>query len=147
MAEEIPEKALEIMRERFGSDSLIAVATIEEDRPSVRTVNSYYENGAFYVITHALSGKMKQIASNPNAAICGDWFTAHRNRGKHRACPRWKKRSDCVETSGGVFRMVYKRAYQRKRSDTCILRIRLTDGVLLSHGVRYDMDFSTDALN
>ena len=77
MAEEIPEKALEIMRERFGSDSLIAVATIEEDRPSVRTVNSYYENGAFYVITHALSGKMKQIASNPNAAICGDWFTAH----------------------------------------------------------------------
>ena len=77
MAEEIPEKALEIMRERFGSDSLIAVATIEGDRPSVRTVNSYYENGAFYVITHALSGKMKQIASNPNAAICGDWFTAH----------------------------------------------------------------------
>ena len=26
--------------------------------------------------------------------------------------------------------------------NTCILRIELTDGVLLSHGTRYDIDFA-----
>ena len=28
--------------------------------------------------------------------------------------------------------------------DTCILRIRLTDGVLLSHGTRYELDFTAN---
>ena len=66
-----------IIQERFGKDSLIALATVDEDIPAVRTVNTVYIDGAFYVVTYALSGKMKQIAKNPTVAICGDWFTAH----------------------------------------------------------------------
>lgn len=42
----IDPKALEIMAERFGHDTLISLATIGGNRPAVRTVNSYYENGA-----------------------------------------------------------------------------------------------------
>ena len=70
-------EAEKIMRERFGKDSIIALATVEGSMPCVRNVDAYYENGAFYIITHALSNKMKQLAQNPNAAIAGDWFTAH----------------------------------------------------------------------
>ena len=32
---------------------------------------------AFYIITHALSNKMKHMESNPVIAIAGEWFTAH----------------------------------------------------------------------
>ena len=49
-----------MMDERFGQDSIIAVATVKDGEPYVRNVNGYYENGAFYVITYALSEKMKQ---------------------------------------------------------------------------------------
>jgi len=70
-------KALSLMEERFGHDSLISLATVEDDRPSVRIVNSYYEDGAFYTVTYALSNKIKQIQKNPDVAICGEWFTAH----------------------------------------------------------------------
>ena len=69
----------QIMLERFGKDSLISLATTENNVPYVRTVNSFYEDGAFYVLTYALSGKMKQIEKNPVVAIAGDWFTAHGN--------------------------------------------------------------------
>ena len=65
-----------IMIERFEKDNIIALATLEDGIPSVRNVNAYYENGAFYVITYALSNKMKQIEKNPTVAIAGDWFTA-----------------------------------------------------------------------
>ena len=41
-------KALEVMNERFGHDTLISLATIDGNNPAVRIVNSYYENGAFY---------------------------------------------------------------------------------------------------
>ena len=48
----------QIMTERFGKDSLIALATAENNIPHVRTVNAYYEDGCFYTITWAKSGKM-----------------------------------------------------------------------------------------
>lgn len=48
-----------IMNERFGKDNVIALATIDRDSPAVRNVNAYYENGAFYIITYALSDKMR----------------------------------------------------------------------------------------
>ena len=44
-----------IMNERFGKDNVISLATAENNVPYVRSVNAYYENGTFYVITYALS--------------------------------------------------------------------------------------------
>ena len=64
-----------VMQERFGKDSLIALATTNGDYPAVRYVNAYYEDGAFYIITYALSNKMKQIGNNHNVSICGEWLT------------------------------------------------------------------------
>lgn len=74
---EFSQEAEEIMIERFGKDTVIALATTENEKPYVRYVNSYYENGAFYIITYALSNKMKHIKENSAVAIAGEWFTAH----------------------------------------------------------------------
>ena len=70
-------EAEQIMIERFGKDTIVALATTENETPYVRYVNAYYENGAFYIITYALSNKMKHIKDNPVVAIAGQWFTAH----------------------------------------------------------------------
>ena len=66
------EETEKILTERFGRDTLIALATESNGTPYVRTVNAYYEDGAFYIITHALSNKMRQLAQNPAAAIAGE---------------------------------------------------------------------------
>ena len=65
-----------IMLERFGKDSIIALATANDNIPYVRSVDAFYEDGAFYVLTHGLSGKMRQIEQNSTVAISGEWFTA-----------------------------------------------------------------------
>ena len=62
---------------KSGYDTLLSLATIDGSCPAVRTVNSYYEDGAFYTVTYALSNKMKQIEKNPEVAICGEWVTRH----------------------------------------------------------------------
>ena len=51
----ISREAEQIMMERFGKEPIIALATMENATPYVRYVNAYYENGSFYIITHALS--------------------------------------------------------------------------------------------
>ena len=73
----LSEEAEAIMKERFEKDTVIALAAAEDGIPYVRNVNAYYEDGAFYIITYALSNKMKQLEKNPVAAITGEWFTAH----------------------------------------------------------------------
>lgn len=60
-----------ILAERFGKDTLIALATVSEGRPAVRAVNTLYLDGAFYVVTYALSGKVQQLSADPHAALRG----------------------------------------------------------------------------
>lgn len=130
-----------ILTERFGRDTLIALATESGGKPYVRTVNAYYEDGAFYIITHALSNKMRQLAQNPAAAIAGEWFTAH-GRGvdlgyigkeeNRRIADRLKEAFSAWLNNGHV---------DMQDENTVLLCIRLETGTLFSHGTRYDIEF------
>ena len=65
----LSEEAEKIMTERFGKDTVLALATVEHGMPYVRYVNAYYENGAFYIITYACSNKMRHIAKDSAIAV------------------------------------------------------------------------------
>lgn len=131
-----------IMKERFGKDSIISLATSESGIPSVRNVNGYYEDGAFYVITYALSNKMKQIEKNPNVAIAGDWFTAH-GKGVNLGYFCKEDNKDIAEKLRKAFVEWIDNGHNNfDDENTCILCIQLTEGVLFSHGMRYHVDFS-----
>lgn len=138
----IPIEALRTMDERFGCDRLISIATCVGDMPYVRAVNAYYENGAFYVITHALSNKMKQLAENPNIAICGEWFTAH-GIAENMGYILEEKNADIIDKLRIAFKEWYGNGHiDEGDTNTIILRIRLTHGVLFDHGTRYELDFT-----
>ena len=135
-------KTEEILKQRFGKDSLIALATVEDGIPYVRTVDAVYIDGAFYVVTYSLSGKMQQIAKNPAVAISGEWFTAHgigENLG-HVLLPKNKAVMDILRRA---FAAWYDNGHTNEADpNTCLLKIKLTDGVLFSNGTRYDIDFT-----
>ena len=129
------------MAERFGRDNLIALATVEDGKPHVRTVNAWYADGCFYCITHDRSGKMRQIEKNNSVAVSGDWFTGHgvgENLG-HVLLPR---NNSVLENLRRVFSGWYANGHVNEADPgTCILCVRLTDGVLFADGKRFDMDF------
>lgn len=140
--EKLTEKAREIMVERFGKDNVIALATTENDIPYVRSVNAYYEEKAFYVITYGLSNKMRQIEKNPNVAIAGEWFTAH-GKGVNLGYFGKQENAEIAEKLRGAFAEWIDNGHNDfSNENTCILCIQLTEGVLLSHGTRYDIDFT-----
>lgn len=132
----------EIMDRRFGKDSLFALATAQNNMPFVRAVNTYYEDGCFYVITHALSGKMQQMKENPTCSLCGDWFTAH-GVGENMGHILAEENKELAQKLKTVFADWYDNGHSDPNDpNTVILRIRLTSGVLFSHGTRYDIDFT-----
>ncbi len=133
----LSEEAEKIMKERFGKDTVIALATLENEIPYVRYVNAYYENGAFYIITYALSNKMKQLQNNPNAAIAGDWFTAH-GKGINLGYFGKKENHGIAEKLKTAFSEWIDNGHTDfEDENTVILCVELTGGLLLSHGTRY----------
>lgn len=140
--EKLTKETEAILLERFGRDSVIALATAVDNMPYVRSVNAFYEDGAFYVLTYGLSNKMKQIGQNPVVALSGDWFTA---RGKGFNLGYFGKQENA--RIAGKMKQVFSAWIDNGHNDfddvnTCILRIQLTGGILFSHGTRYEIDFT-----
>lgn len=128
----------EILLERFGKDSILALATIEGTTPYVRNVDAFYSEGAFYVLTYALSNKMKQIEANPMVALAGEWFTGH-GKGVNLGYFGKLENADIAKKMREVFSAWIDNGHNNFADvNTCILRIELTDGVVFSHGTRYE---------
>lgn len=142
MNEKLNPTTQKIMEDRFGCDTLIAVATVEDGRPYVRSVNSYYEDRSFYIVTYALSNKMRQIVGNPEVAVCGDWFVGH-GIGENMGHILKEENREIADKLRVVFGEWYDNGHVDENDpNTCILRIRLTDGALADQGRWYDIDFT-----
>jgi len=133
---------MNIMAERFGKDSLIAIATTDGERLFNRVVDAYYENGSFYVSTYALSNKIKQIEANPEVAVCAvDWFSGHGTGTNHG----WVLEPQNAELRSKLREAFvwYDAANNEQDKNCCILEIRLSDGMLIKdhHAIRYQIDF------
>ena len=132
------EQAEKIMIERFGKDTVISLSTVENGIPYVRYVNAYYEKGAFYIITYALSTKMKHIEKNSTVAIAGEWFTAH-GKGVNLGFFGKEENAVIAEKLRKAFAEWIDNGHNNfDDKNTIILCVELTDGLLLSHGTRYE---------
>ena len=133
------EKYIEILSERFGKDSLMALATVDEKGiPWVRTIDAIFYEDSFYTITYALSNKMKQIEKNATVAISGEWFSGHalaENLG-HIKLESNQEMADRLRTA---FASWYSNGHTNEEDpNTVILKLKLTDGILFSNGTKYE---------
>ncbi len=132
------QEAEKIMMKRFGRDTVIALSTIKNNMPYVRYVNAYYENSAFYIITSALSNKMKHIENNSAVAIAGDWFTAH-GKGINLGYFGKEENVEIADKLKNAFAEWIDNGHNHfDDENTIILRVELTDGLLFSHGTKYE---------
>lgn len=134
----IDREAEKIMIERFGKDTVIALATVENGVPFVRYVNAFYEDGAFYIITYAQSNKIRQIERDPAVAIAGDWFTAHGKGINLGWFGKAENRAISEKLKTAFSEWIGNGHNDFEDENTIILRVELTDGLLLSHGTRYE---------
>ena len=72
MEQETRKAAEKVMEQRFGQDTLVALATADERGPSVRTVNAYYEKGSFMSLPHrhqTRCARLQRIRGSPLPGI------------------------------------------------------------------------------
>lgn len=128
----------DILLERFGKDSLITIATAVDNIPYCRTVNGYYCDGSFYVITYALSNKMQQIQKNNNICISGEWFAGHA-KGINLGYFCKKENEEIAQKLKKAFSSWIDNGHNNfDDENTIILKLVLTSGTLFSLGRRFD---------
>jgi len=141
-------KANETLTNRYGKDTYFSLSTICENHVHIRIVNGYYENGCIYVITSALSNKMKQIEANPNVALsCGIPFQGYlnaRGNGENLGHVLDEKNEHLTTKLRGIFSGWIKEVNENDEN-ICILCIRLTDASYVGNEkeefVGYKIDF------
>lgn len=140
--EKLTKETEAVLLERFGKDSVVALATSADNVPYVRNVDAFYEDGAFYVLTHGLSNKMKQIEQNPTVALSGEWFTAQ-GTGTNMGYFGKAENAAVANRMKQVFSAwIYNGHNNFDDVNTCILCVKLTSGVLFANGIRYEIDFT-----
>jgi len=152
------DEAMKLLEEQVGNkDGLITLSTIAlepgangKSHPAARIVDAYYEDGAFYTVTYATSGKMQQIAQNPEVAVCiiVENFTAD-GIGENLGWVCDEKNAEMMTKLRTIFAEWYNEANNDEDPNTCLLRIRLTRGLWKdSHkGIRNEIDFVNKTVN
>ena len=134
------EKAMAAMEELFARDCQFALATAADNVPSVRVVDTYYDAGSFFIVTHGESRKVKEMEANPRVSLCRDLYrfagTAHRIG--HPLEPGNKEiRERLIE----AFSAWYFRHNDEDDPHMCYIRIDLADGFFHRDGTGYRVDF------
>lgn len=69
------EKALQTMNVLFSKDYQFAMATVKDNVPSVRFVDTFYEDGSFYVVTYSNSKKVQELKDNSQLSLCNKLYS------------------------------------------------------------------------
>lgn len=133
-------EAIAVMKELYGRDVAMPLATVNGNKANIRVINAFYKENAFYITTYSLSNKMKEIRENSNVALNHNLFVAH-GIGENIGNPLEEQNRELREELKQVFCAFYDKHVCEEDTNTCILKITLTDSLVFAHDYKYFIDF------
>lgn len=134
---------LRTMEELFAHDCQFALATACGGVPSVRYVDTFYDQGAFYIVTSSESEKAKEIDQNPRVALCSRrlfrFSGTAENIGHPLAPENAAIRGKLIE----AFAPWYFRHNDEHSREMCYIRIMPDKGFFHGEGIGWRVDFAS----
>jgi len=134
------EKALQVMNELFAKDSQFAMATVNGNTPSVRFVDTFFENGSFYVVTYSKSQKVQELKDNSQVSLCNKLyrFSGNANNIGH---PLLLENRAIRENLIKVFEAWYFAHNNENDENMCYVKIEIKEGFFYKDGTGYKVNF------
>lgn len=134
------EKSLEVLSELFGRDYTFVMATVKNNVPVQRVVDTFYYEGEFWIVTYALSNKVKEIANNPEVSLCNTFHTFS-GKAYNAGHPLKSKNSEIRSKLINVFESWYFAHNNENDENMCYVRVKLESGFFHKDGIGYKVDF------
>ncbi len=134
------EDSMNVMHALFAKDCQFALATANGNTPSVRIVDTFYDEGAFYVVAHAATQKVKEITTNENVSLCHHLyrFSGKAQNIGHPLLPQNAKVRDMLTQA---FAPWYFEHNNEQDENMCFIRIVVSSGFFYKDGTGYSVDF------
>lgn len=133
-------RAIEVMNELFARDYTFALATVKDNTPSIRFVDTYFYENAFYVVTYEKSQKVQELMMNSKVSLCYKLYRFNGNAyniGHPLATENKAIREKLIKE----FEPWYFAHNNENDEHMCYVRIELKDGFCYKDGVGYQIDF------
>ncbi|MCH5317725.1 MAG: pyridoxamine 5'-phosphate oxidase family protein [Eubacterium sp.] len=138
--------AITLMEEMFSRDYQFAMATMVNDIPSLRFIDTYFDNGVFYAVTYANTHKVKEIAVNPNVALCSRKGYSFNGKAYNIGHPLLPKNSDIRSKLIKAFNPWYFK-HNNENDNICILKMEPKSGFVHKDGIGYNINFVDKTVN
>ncbi|MFW5872007.1 MAG: pyridoxamine 5'-phosphate oxidase family protein [bacterium] len=133
-------ESLNILSKLFSKDCQFSLATTAGNVPSVRIVDTFYEDACFYVVTYSSSKKIKEIEHNKNVALCNK-LNSFSGLAYNIGHPKKAENTHIREKLTYVFRNWYFKHNDENDPLMCYMRIELLRGFFYCEGLGYKLDF------
>lgn len=134
------EKGLSVLESLFAKDYQFALATSSDNNPSVRFIDTFYDDGAFYIVSYAKSQKVKEIEKNPNVAMCNKLYRFS-GRAFNIGHPLLEQNLAIREKLIKVFESWYFLHNNEADPNMCYLKVELKQGFFYKDGTGYRIYF------
>lgn len=134
------DKSLEVLNSLFNKDCTFVLATSAENCPSQRVVDTYLCGRAFWIVTYALSNKVKELRVNPNVSLCNDFYT-FKGKAYDMGHPLEEKNGEIREKLIKVFEPWYFAHNNENDENMCYVKVELEEGFFHKDGIGYKVDF------
>lgn len=134
------EEGLGVLETLFARDYQFALATSNDNIPSVRFIDTFYDSGAFYIVTYGNSQKVKEIEKNPMVALSKDLYRftgTARNIGH----PLSEKNRKIREKLIRIFEPWYFAHNNENDENMCYVKVYLNKGFFYKDNTGYKVDF------
>ena len=135
------ENAINVMTDLFSKDYQFALATCDNNIPSLRFVDTYFDGYAFYIVTYALSQKVRDIAGNSNVSLYSRRMYSFSGIADNIGHPLMPVNAQIRDTLTKAFEPWYFMHNDESDSNMCYLKIQPATGFFHKDGTGYKINF------
>jgi general stress protein 26 len=137
---------LDIIQEKYQHDSIVLVVTAKDNVPTVRSVDSFYYQGSFWIVTDLNCNYVKEIQSNPYVMIsdgghnrfwCKAYVTGH---------PLDTVNINIREVFLKVFHHWYKEVNNEAIPSVCYIKVTPYKGYVHKKKIGYTFNLDEDVV-
>ena len=134
------EKALTAMNALFGQDLPFVLATVKDNIPSQRVVDTYFDGKAFWIVTYGLSNKVKELRENSHVSLCRNFFSFS-GTATWAGHPLKEENKEIRDTLIRVYAPWYFAHNDEGDENMCYVSVTPQKGFFHQDGTGYKVDF------
>lgn len=138
---------LEIIKERYSNDTILLIATAKDNVPSVRSVDTFYYEGSFWIVTDLNCNYVKEIQNNPYVMMSDGGHNRFWCKASIAGHPLEEKNMSIRDIYLKVFHHWYKEVNNENIPSLCCIKVTPYRGYIHKDKIGYTFDLEQDIVS